>query len=56
MVPWPRVTAIELAVAALEAALYWRLVPTSWLQAITVSVVANGASFGLGLVILWVWF
>ena len=50
---WPRAMAIELGVVAVEAVGYAKLAPMSRLSAVVTSALANGLSFGAGL--LWWW-
>lgn len=45
---WPRALTIEAAVVLVEAGLYRGLVPASVRKAFAVALLANGASFGLG--------
>ena len=49
---WTRVGVIETSVVVAEALLYLALVPLSRARALTLSILANATSFGLGLVIL----
>ena len=48
---WPAVAVIECAVVAVEAALLHRLLEVGYWRALALSLVLNGASFGLGLLI-----
>lgn len=48
---WPRALLIEAVVIAIEAALYRGLAPAPWPWALGVSAAANGASFGVGVLL-----
>ncbi len=47
---WVRAVPIELVLTGVEAALYARLLPLPWRRALAVSLLANGVSFGFGVV------
>lgn len=48
---WPRALLIEAAVVLVEAALYRALVPAPLPRALAVALIANGASFGIGVLL-----
>src|SRR5437867_935873 len=50
---WSRLTILECGAALIEAATYFFVARLTWSLALVVSALANGFSFGVGLVIFW---